>query len=117
MSFTIEQLKKGEAFLTKHNLDDLIYSFKIPQEWNENKQISCIDEFCIYKHTVQTIKYKSCIFTDKDQREDMTFPLIQEVFGSCTCKTWAKYLYELIIYVKKIGDEENKRLRKSLKKI
>ena len=46
----------------------------------------------------------------------MKYILLNEIYGTSTCATLAKYIYHLIVYVKKVGDAENERIEREIDK-
>ena len=93
MSFTEEQLKKGYMFLEKHDLDDIIYKFKIPDKWHEIKSIECLDEFKLYTQYTRILEFDKKIISDNNEQLNMTTELMNDVFKNCTCATMARYIY------------------------
>lgn len=106
MAFTSEQLEKGVAFLKEYIFFELFCDFKIPEKWHKLKEVDEIDEFTMYKTDMTGIGFKNQNIEDKNDQFDMTHSLIEEVFGSTTCKTYAQYLYALIVHVHEVNKKE-----------
>jgi hypothetical protein len=104
-AFTQTQLDKGVKFLENHNFYEMFNEFKIPEEWHEKREVGCGDLFNMRIEQKFVLEYDGTVDEcDGQDYIDMKFPLIDEVFGknNSTCATVAKYLYELLLYNKKL---------------
>ena len=116
MPFTSKQLANGVTFLKQHDFHHLWCDFRIPEKWHEEKQVYGIDEFTMYKKNISVLGYEKQQLDDDDcgTNKDMTFPLIKAVFGSCTCQTFAEYIYALMVHVQELDQIESEKWDKEI---
>ncbi len=99
-TFTIEQLEKGYLFLKERDMEDIFDCFRIPKEWKIEKQIPCLDVFCIVKGGYLEIDDKVDTMNMCCEREDYTRDLTH-LAGCGSCYEASCYIYQLIRYIQK----------------
>lgn len=99
--FSTADLEKGVAFLKEHQVLDLIEEFSIPDAWKSERQVECLDTFCIKKGAY--LEVDDVIVNRSSDYEDLTYDICHLVnVGSCYGA--ACYMYQLIEYVQKAPD-------------
>lgn len=115
MPFTSKQFALGVSFLKENDFYDLWCGFQIPEKWHEEKQVYGIDEFTMSKRTTNVLQFEQQkIVYDDHEEKDMTYSLIKAVFGSCTCQTFAEYVYALMVHIQKLDKRESERIDKEI---
>lgn len=110
------QMEAGVLCLKKHNFYCLFGEFIIPESWHTDKQVYCPDMFVMTTTKTQKITLDNIVNCENDDNDEEDFGtiLIQDVFGSTTCATYAMYLYDLLCYVKNLEIKESIRIEKML---
>ena len=110
-SFKREDLQKGYSFLEKHEFLDNFDMLKVPEKWHKLKYIEHVDSFRFKKYNILTLEYVDDIKISKQTEEEDITDKLHKILENVifTQRDWAKYLYELIIYITRQINERSDR--------
>jgi len=100
--FSREQLDAGYNFLDEHGLLQIFIDFEIPEEWESEKAVWCLDYLSIHRKYEVHLELKDGtrqVMVGETTDDDIKFKL-SNLVGTCSCWDFAIYFYQLLKFIK-----------------